>query len=184
MLVCGLIGGSAYAHSIDQQAWAAEAREIVKKFSHRLKKARKEGLNEGGEARALEVCHLKAPDIAVELSDTTPWSVRRTTMKTRDLDNAPDKWETKVLEEFSRRQQAGELKNNREYFEIVDYNGKPHFRYMRAIFITKACLKCHGENIHSDVSSQLDSLYPFDQATGYREGDLRGAYTLSRPVGN
>ncbi len=180
-VICS-VSASVFAVSIDQKSWVAEARELVKKFGHKLKRARKEGLSEGGESKALEVCHLKAPDIAIELSDETPWTVRRTTMQTRDLDNAPDKWEAKVLEEFSRREKEGQLKNNREFYEIVDYNGKPYFRYMRAILITKSCLKCHGEHIHPQVSSQLDSLYPFDQATGYREGDLRGAYTLSRPI--
>jgi hypothetical protein len=181
--IFALSGMSTTVYAVDQDALLKEAREIVSKFSHQLKKARKHGLSEGGEVKALEVCHLQAPDIASDLSDKTNWVVRRTTLKTRDLDNAPDKWETKSLEEFERRQAAGELRGNREYSEIVENDNKRVFRYMKAITLTKGCLKCHGKSIHSEVSKELDSLYPFDQATGYSEGDLRGAYTLSKVMG-
>ncbi len=168
--------------AVDQQSMLDEARTLVKTFKHRLKVARKHGLSEGGAVKALEVCHLKAPDIAVELSDSSGWVVRRTTMQTRDLDNAPDKWEMKVLEAFEQRHKVGTLSGNPEYFEQTKIQGRPVFRYMKAIFITRSCLKCHGENPRSGVAAELDSLYPFDQATGYKEGDLRGAYTLVKPI--
>lgn len=155
-----------------------QARQIIKQYNHQLKKIRKQGLNEGGGAQAVENCHLQAPDIAADLSKTNKWSVRRTTLKTRGLDNAPDKWELTVLEKFA-RQYAQQPKDNPEFYEIVkDKNGKPVFRYMQAIYIKRACLKCHGSHIDKVVARQLDSLYPFDQATGYKLGDLRGAYTL------
>ena len=168
-----------------QQNWVKEARSIIKKLNHRLKKIRKHGLSEGGEVKAVEACHLDAPDIASELSDPEEWTIRRTTLKTRGLDNAPDKWEISVLKKFEQRHKKGELKKNPDYFEIVkNKEGKPVFRYMRAITIKRACLKCHGEHIAHDVSSQLASLYPFDLATGYKKGDLRGAYTLTLIINN
>jgi hypothetical protein len=44
------------------------------------------------------------------------------------------------------------------------------------------CLTCHGENIASEVDAKLKELYPYDQARGFREGDLRGAFTIAKPL--
>jgi hypothetical protein len=41
------------------------------------------------------------------------------------------------------------------------------------------CLGCHGKNIAPEVQAKLDELYPEDQATGFSEGDLRGAFVIS-----
>ncbi len=32
------------------------------------------------------------------------------------------------------------------------------------------------------VKAKLAELYPDDRATGYKEGDIRGAFTLSKPL--
>jgi len=162
----------------DQQTKLAnEARSIIKKYGHTLKNTLKTGLKSGGPVKAIESCHLKAPDIASDMPESSEWSIRRTSMKTRGLDNAPDKWEMKVLKHFKEQKNT---KKNFEYYEIVkNKEGKSVFRYMKPIFIKKVCLKCHGEHIKPKVASQLASLYPFDQATGYKKGDLRGAFTLS-----
>jgi len=53
---------------------------------------------------------------------------------------------------------------------------------MQAIGTAEACLGCHGEKIKPELLSLLDQRYPQDQARGFREGDLRGAFTLSRPL--
>ena len=165
--------------------WVKEAKKIIKRLNHQLKATRKHGLSEGGETKAVEACHLDAPDIAKALSESSQWSVRRTTLKTRGLDNAPDKWEISGLNKFEERQKRGVLKEQPEFFEITkNKDGRKVFRYMKAIFIKRSCLKCHGKHINSDVASQLASLYPFDLATGYKKGDLRGAYTLSLLIDN
>ena len=42
------------------------------------------------------------------------------------------------------------------------------------------CLQCHGQSIAPDVREKLSGLYPEDKATGYREGDIRGAFVVTR----
>jgi hypothetical protein len=52
---------------------------------------------------------------------------------------------------------------------------------MRAIRInTPACLSCHGkkEDLDPEVLDQLNELYADDRATGFSEGDLRGAFVV------
>jgi len=70
-----------------------------------------------------------------------------------------------------------------EFFAIIDDDkGQKTFRYMKAIPTASACLVCHGENIDPEVDIKLKELYPNDKARGFREGDLRGAFTIAKPL--
>jgi hypothetical protein len=53
---------------------------------------------------------------------------------------------------------------------------------MKAIPTAKVCLACHGSAITPEVTAALDEAYPQDQARGYAEGDIRGAFSLSKPL--
>jgi hypothetical protein len=55
---------------------------------------------------------------------------------------------------------------------------------MKAIPTGEVCLKCHGTQIAPEVSQVLASLYPEDRATGYKEGDIRGAFVVIRKLPN
>jgi hypothetical protein len=59
----------------------------------------------------------------------------------------------------------------------MQHNGNKVFRYMKAIPTDDVCLMCHGEQIQENLSAELQRLYPNDQATGYKKGDIRGAFT-------
>jgi len=53
---------------------------------------------------------------------------------------------------------------------------------MKAIPAGGMCMNCHGQNLTSAVSSRLAELYPEDQAVGYMPGQIRGAFSLRKPV--
>ena len=92
--------------------------------------------------------------------------------------NRPDAWEQAVLEDFQRRSQAGEAVASLNRAEVVD----GEFRYMRAIATGEPCLACHGSAIKPELVQLLDRHYPQDQARGFAAGELRGAFTLRRPL--
>ena len=48
----------------------------------------------------------------------------------------------------------------------------------------KPCLTCHGSNIKPELAAKINSLYPEDKATGYKAGELRGAFTIMQPLAN
>ncbi len=169
------------AHAEDTQKYTEQARKIVSELGLSLKQTLKQTLRKESTAQAVETCHIKAPDIVAD-AGKNGWDVRRTSLKVRNLEDAPDKWETAVLEDFARRKAEGKPIAGMEFAEIVTTSKGKRFRYMKAIGIRKICLKCHGTNLRSDVAKQLDSLYPFDQATGFQPGDLRGAYSLSKVI--
>ncbi len=160
-----------------------EARKIVKQYASTLKHELKSALKEKGPVLAVESCHLKAPDITDNISQSSGWQVRRTSLKVRNLEDAPDKWENSVLRKFEKMNTEGIPVNKIEFSEVVTKkDGNKEFRYMKAIPTKKVCLQCHGSNIKSKVASQLDSLYPFDRAVGFKVNDLRGAFSLSKPI--
>ncbi|GGD52605.1 hypothetical protein GCM10011357_05560 [Lacimicrobium alkaliphilum] len=57
-----------------------------------------------------------------------------------------------------------------------------HFRYMQAIPVDGVCLACHGADIASSTKQMLVKYYPHDQATGYKAGELRGAFSLIKEL--
>ena len=53
---------------------------------------------------------------------------------------------------------------------------------MKAIPTGAVCLNCHGTKIAPEVSQALAGLYPEDRATGFNEGDIRGAFVVTRKI--
>lgn len=70
-------------------------------------------------------------------------------------ENLPDPWERQALESFE--------KGEKEHGEIVQIDGKPFYRYMKAMITEKPCLRCHASQ-------------------GYREGQVRGGISVSVPL--
>lgn len=178
LLALGFIALGAHAGTAaDNEQLQSEAAGLIPAFQQQLLGTVKQAMAEGGPAQAVEACQTLAPSIAEQHSQA-PWKVGRTALKLRNPDNAPDAWERSVLEQFAKRAEAGEPIQQIRHAEVVD----GQYRYMQAIGTAEACLGCHGEKIKPELLSLLDQRYPQDQARGFREGDLRGAFTLSRPL--
>jgi len=158
----------------------AEARAIVGKFAEKLKGELVASMKSDGPVKAIGVCNISAPAIAKEVS-ADGWTVNRTSLKLRNASAAPDAWEKAGLEYFDAEKAKGADPMKLERSEVVEKDGKKTFRYMKAIPTAEPCLACHGGEIKEPVKAKLTELYPKDQATGYKEGDIRGAFTLSKP---
>ncbi len=130
-----------------------------------------------------EYCNLKAPQIATDVAASSGWAVGRTSLKLRNPEtNTPDQWEREVLAQFEERKASGEPVESIAYSETVEADGNRTFRFMKAIPTAEVCLACHGSDITPEVAAEIDRYYPNDQARGYEVGDIRGAFTLSKPM--
>ncbi len=71
-----------------------------------------------------------------------------------------------------------------DFAEIVTEPQGKYFRYMKAIPLQDVCLKCHGtdEVRAQPAKDTLAAEFPHDKATGYTLGQLRGAFTVKRPL--
>lgn len=161
---------------------ATQSRTLIKGFAKQLKARLVTAMKDGGPTAAIAVCNAVAPEIAQQSSDDSGWTVGRTALKLRNPKNAPDDWERAVLDDFSAKALQGQDLTSLEHFETVTREGKRVFRYMKAIPVGKPCLACHGSNVRPDVLETIRQFYPDDQATGFKAGGLRGAFTISQPI--
>jgi hypothetical protein len=175
--------GATLSHADDTLNEPSEARALIKQFATTLQGELKAAIADGGPTNAVQVCKEKAPAIAADLSQASDWEIGRTSLKTRNgALNAPDAWEAKVLQQFESRQRNGESPMGMTYAEVVHNDDGKTYRYMQAIPTGQVCLACHGTDIAPELAAAIDAAYPEDQARGYEEGDIRGAFTLSKPM--
>lgn len=158
------------------------SRQTVKQFATELKSQLQTAMKEGGPVNAIGVCHSVAPAIAKQRSAEFGGEVGRTSLKYRNPQNQPDTWEQGVLKQFERQRQSGKSPAQLEHYEIIESNGQSRFRYMKAIPTEEVCLNCHGQDIKPPVADKLDALYPQDKARGYSKGEIRGAFTIEKPL--
>jgi hypothetical protein len=173
----GAIGRPETPGDLDKLVEAA--RETVRRFQERLKGELAAAIKADGVANAVSLCQTTAPDLSTEFTDSSRFEVMRTSLKLRNPENAPGAWEREVLNEFQQKAAAGaNPKTLERYDEIVTPEGDKLFRYMSGIPAGEICLNCHGSEIKPDVKAELVRYYPDDKATGYRLGELRGAFSL------
>ena len=167
---------SACSQNVDKQL--NESRNAIKDLAGQLQHTLKTSMQNNGPIKALNVCNVEAEKIAADISKANAVEVGRTSLKIRSPNNLSDTWETEVLRYFEQQRQNGTELENLEIYEITKNETGKWFRYMKAIPTSEVCLICHGENIAPDIHKQLQSLYPNDQATGYKVGDIRGAFSV------
>jgi hypothetical protein len=120
--------------------------------------------------------------VANDFSLMTGHKLKQTSLKVRNPSNAPDEWEKKVLKFMD----TPEYTNRTGFGEIIKTNGSKVYRYMKPIYVEVACLQCHGneDKVKPAIRLFLKRKYPFDEAFGYKEGDLRGGISLTVSLQN
>ncbi|MCE5182206.1 MAG: DUF3365 domain-containing protein [Betaproteobacteria bacterium] len=179
-----LLAISAPAFADDMAQYQEESRKVVKEFAAQLGGEMQKEMKENGPVAAIKVCRNVAPAIASEVSRKNGWNVGRKSLKTRNAAlGMPDAWEQKVLADFEKRMEK-ENPAGMEFAEIVAEPQGKFFRYMKAIPVQDLCLKCHGsdDTLAPNVKDALKTEYPHDKATGYTLGQIRGGFTIKRPL--
>lgn len=162
---------------VDKAALVEEAKAAANALGSALKGELQTAMKAGGPVVALDVCHTRAPELARTISAEREMQVNRVSLKNRNpVMGMPSVWQTEVLSDFQARKAAGEDPTTLAYAEVVDNE----FRFMKAIPTEAVCLNCHGTEIRPEVAAKLNELYPEDKATGFKEGDLRGAFVVTK----
>lgn len=161
-----------------------DCREAAAQLASGLMSELTKAMADGGPVPALAVCKDKAPAIAAAVSKEKGVTIRRTALKVRNPENRPDPWETRILKAFESRLAAGEDPSQMEVAEVAEVGGKKVVRFMKAIPTKEFCLRCHGERatMAPEVAAEVAKLYPGDEAVGFKAGDLRGAFSVTRPL--
>lgn len=166
----------------------ARGQAAAKMLKTELKAALTQSLQSQGAVAALGVCKNMAPAIAQKAATEHQLQIRRVSLKTRNPAASPDNYEaevlTKWLAELAHTEAPRPEALQAVVTEVSETDGQQTgstsvFRYMEPLYIEKGCLQCHGSQLQPEVQQSLKQLYPEDQATGYTEGDLRGAVSVS-----
>ena len=151
--------------------------EIMKSTGEKLSSTLMSKIKEGGIDGAVGFCNVEALPITRQMSDLHGAEIKRTSLRIRNPKNAPTEEEVAVLNYFQDRMNNGKLLEPRVE---LDKKGRPH--YYAPILIEKKCLMCHGQ-MNRELSVSVDSIirsrYPEDLATGYKEGELRGMWSIA-----
>ncbi len=161
------------------------AQEVAIAFLKELGAAMTQEMTKGGPTEAIRVCAELAPEIAGRLSREHGWRVTRVGTRVRNpLLGMPDAWEQQVLAEFAERAGKGESFAGMTRSEAVMEPDGQYYRFMKPIAVQPQCLLCHGPNdqISEEIRHVLKNQYPFDGATGYKAGELRGAVSIKQPM--
>lgn len=164
------------------QAEIANAKAVIKEFAGDLQTELKTAMQAGGPVAAIAVCNTRAMPITEKIAAEKGMQLSRVSLKNRNPVNAPNDWQSAVLEGFEQKKAAGKDVASLAWSETVKSDGGQEFRFMKAIPTGAVCLNCHGSNIAPDVSQILANLYPEDRATGFSEGDIRGAFVVTRKI--
>ncbi len=128
------------------------------------------------------VSALVGSEIANDFSLMTGHKLKQTSLKLRNPNNKPDEWEKKILNKF----ELSKYPKGVGFGEILETGDKKIYRYMKPIYVEKACLKCHTskDKTRPEIRKFLERKYPYDQAFGYKEGDVRGGISIIVPLEN
>lgn len=168
------------ASAQDTAALKAEGAALIKEYADTMGAALKGAIDRDGPMGAIAVCNEAAPRIAAELGAKSGWTVRRTALKVRNPAAAASPYERAVLEDFQARLAGGGDIATLARAEIVEEDGGKVFHLVKAIPTAELCLTCHGGAVKPEIKAKVDSLYPADAATGFKLGDLRGAFSFSK----
>jgi hypothetical protein len=163
-------------------AWVEQSRQLVMRLGGQLKGELGKAIGEGGPVAAINVCYLRAPEIAAQLSKESGARVGRTALRVRNPTNAPDELERAVLEQFTADLGTGPIDRPLEAAFEIRRGDAVERRFMRAIPTEALCLTCHGKALAPDVAAAIARDYPADQATGFELGQLRGAFSVVWPA--
>lgn len=161
---------------VEEQEYIEKGKKVAATSFKAMSGELKAALQRGGVEEAIKYCNVEAIPITDSLSHAFIAEIRRTSLKPRNPDNAPDSLESLILVDYIEQfQRGGTLKPMLRLVEVDTV------LFTAPIMILPLCLNCHGtpgENILDTNYRIIHNLYPSDQAIGYKEGDFRGMWSI------
>lgn len=139
-------------------------------------------IQQDGIVEAISYCNVVAYPLIDSIATAQGLYIKRVSLRTRNPQDVPDAYETSLLEAYEYALEKGVQPTE----EIRFSDDKKQVLYSRPIMISNAmCLNCHGTigaEILPQVHDKINALYPADNATGHKLGDLRGMWSIKMSV--
>lgn len=154
----------------------SQGRELAGEAQKELLSTLQQAIETHGIAGAVEYCHVEALPLMDSLGQSGGVIIRRVSHQYRNPDDAPDEVEGQLLDAY-----AYSLEQNEDPGDNIQMLDEGKILYTKPIVLKMPlCLKCHGEEnmISPDTKARINELYPEDKATGFKEDDLRGMWSI------
>jgi hypothetical protein len=122
------------------------------------------------------------PGYAKEISERLGLESSRVSMRPRNPLNAADDWEREQFALFEYWRETGRDPTVMESAAIVEEEGRKLFRWMRPLSADEPCMVCHGDELDPRLLKLLAQEYPLDEATGYYDTEIVGAYSVTKAL--
>ena len=134
-------------------------------------------LQENGIQVALKFYNIKGNPVTDSLLSEFDATIRRVSNKPRNTENSPNELEALLLDSY-----LYNLENDLPLDENIQEVDQNYLLYTKPIVINdQLCLQCHGvvgEDIITEDYNHIKSLYPNDEAIGYKMDDFRGVWSI------
>lgn len=151
------------------------AQASFKALSSQLKTAMKSG----GVEVAVGFCNAVALPLTDSLSTQHDAVIKRTSLKLRNPQNAPDSMELKMLKIYL---QMSRMRNPVMVPKILEKNENEIQFFAPIVIKNETCLKCHGiigQTMKEEDYAIIKKHYPNDEAIDYRMGKFRGMWSIT-----
>lgn len=155
--------------------WKSKGDSIITKSFDTLKNSLSRTIGQNGIAEAIKYCNTAAVSLTNTYANENV-TIRRTSEKYRNKENAPDSLEQKIFS-ILKDLHGKKLPLTSQYIDQRD-----QFHYFKPIMMQTMCLNCHGDKslqIKPEVWQTIKNKYPSDLAFDYREGELRGIWHIT-----
>lgn len=140
-------------------------------------------IQQGGVSNALPFCSIAALPLTSGMAAKHGVTIRRVTHKPRSPSGQANAVELGVLQQF--REVLAGTPTNPPSPIVTNLAANTATFFAPIVLNNELCLKCHGEpgkDISPENVAVIQRLYPQDAATGFRLGELRGAWRIDFPL--
>lgn len=177
LILLAIAGAGYYGWQQYQEAqtklWEEKAQlaeDTLKPIKMQFKETLMSGMQQGV-VEAIDYCNLEAPEITAKVPEGV--EVGRTSHRVRNPANEPTELLQAPLDYYLEMERLGEEASGQ-----ITQLPSGDWLYVEPIYTQAVCLACHGQNIAQEVQRTINKKYPDDQATDFKEGELRGMFWL------
>lgn len=152
-----------------------EGRAIAMNTFNILSATLSEKIAEGGIPNAIDYCNIAAIPLTDSIAQANNVLIKRVSSKARNSENLPNAFEESILADYQTLMDKGMKATAR----VEEVDGEIYF--VAPIIVQPLCLNCHGtpgEELALSNVELINAKYPEDLAINYKEGDLRGIWSI------
>jgi len=161
---------------VEEEEYINKGKEITKASFKELSTNLMAQMKLGGPKQAVPFCNTQAMPITDKMAKKYNVTIKRASDKVRNAENKATERELQIIAGYK-----ASLENSSELSPIVEINSDKNKQFYAPIIIKEKCLVCHGkpnEQLKVKTDSLIKSFYPHDKAIGYKNGDLRGIWSI------